>query len=82
MDRYAKTGRYPKAIVPVALYGMQPRRVIHIRIISIRLSATTTVCRTDAASESRDQAQLGLCRAARRKSPKGLTSAQASVAGR
>ena len=33
MDRYAKTGRYPKAIVPVALYGM-PYRIDRIMAVA------------------------------------------------
>ena len=33
VDRYAKTGRYPKAIVPVALYGM-PYRIDRIMAVA------------------------------------------------
>lgn len=58
IDRKEKTGRYPKAIVPVAalpfaamrmmpmrLCGMLRRLVMRILIISIRLSVTIIVCR-------------------------------------
>ena len=57
IDRKEKTGRYPKAIVPVALSfaamrmmpmrlcGMLRRPVMRILIISIRLSVTIIVCR-------------------------------------
>ena len=35
LDRKARTGRYPKAIVPVALYGM-PYRIDRIMAIADR----------------------------------------------
>ena len=33
LDRYEKTGKYPKAIIPVALYGM-PYRIDRIMAIA------------------------------------------------